>query len=387
MAKQTVDPWNVEVKSEDGHMEAIDYDHIITQFGCQKYTEEHTARLARLTGKQPHILLRRGLAFAHRDFDKILDAIENKQPFYLYTGRGPSSGSMHIGHSIPFLVCKYFQDIFDVSVVIQMTDDEKYLCKDLTLEEAQEYCTENIKDIISFGFNPSITYIFSNFKSAHLFKYNTLKLSKSISLNEAMKVFGFDINTSIGMIEFPARQIAAAFASTFPFIADSALCLIPCAVDQDPYFRLARDKAFAMGAPKPASLYFCLLPDLQGVNKKMSASDPKSSIFLSDDPETIKEKIHRYAYSGGGKTKAEHQLNGGNTAVDVPFQYLRFFLPEDEELQKIESEYSSGTMLTSAMKSKCIEIVQRFVREFQHTRRNIGSGEVELFMSLEKFKK
>ena len=32
----------------------------------------------------------------------MLDRHEKGLPFFLYTGRGPSSDSMHIGHSIPF---------------------------------------------------------------------------------------------------------------------------------------------------------------------------------------------------------------------------------------------------------------------------------------------
>ena len=37
------------------------------------------------------------------DFGLILDRYEKGQPFYLYTGRGPSSDSMHMGHLIPFM--------------------------------------------------------------------------------------------------------------------------------------------------------------------------------------------------------------------------------------------------------------------------------------------
>jgi tryptophanyl-tRNA synthetase len=33
----------------------------------------------------------------------ILDSYQQKKPFFLYTGRGPSSESMHLGHLIPFL--------------------------------------------------------------------------------------------------------------------------------------------------------------------------------------------------------------------------------------------------------------------------------------------
>ena len=41
-----------------------------------------------------------------RDLKVILDAIETKKKFYLYTGRGPSSEAMHLGHLIPFIFTK-----------------------------------------------------------------------------------------------------------------------------------------------------------------------------------------------------------------------------------------------------------------------------------------
>ena len=37
----------------------------------------------------------------------ILTAYEQKKPFFLYTGRGPSSEAMHLGHLIPFIMTKY----------------------------------------------------------------------------------------------------------------------------------------------------------------------------------------------------------------------------------------------------------------------------------------
>lgn len=74
--------------------------------------------------------------------------------------RGPSSGSLHLGHLIPFKFTKWLQDVFDVPVVIQLTDDEKFLWKNLTLEDAYNYGIENIKDIIACGFNVKKVLIF-----------------------------------------------------------------------------------------------------------------------------------------------------------------------------------------------------------------------------------
>lgn len=88
---------------------------------------------------------------------------EQGKPFYLYTGRGPSSSSMHLGHLIPFTLCKWLQDVFNCPLVIQLTDDEKTLWKDLTGEEAYKMGLENAKDIIACGFDVNKTFIFSDF--------------------------------------------------------------------------------------------------------------------------------------------------------------------------------------------------------------------------------
>lgn len=80
-----------------------DYDKLANRFGAQKIQPELLERFEKLTGHKPHPLLRRGTFYTHREFDKILDLYEKGQPFYLYTGRGPSSDSMHMGHLIPFL--------------------------------------------------------------------------------------------------------------------------------------------------------------------------------------------------------------------------------------------------------------------------------------------
>lgn len=58
---------------------------------------------------------------------------------------------------------RWLQDTFDVPLVIQMTDDEKFLWKNITVEEANKYAYENAKDIIACGFDRSKTFIFSDF--------------------------------------------------------------------------------------------------------------------------------------------------------------------------------------------------------------------------------
>lgn len=65
--------------------------------------------------------------------------------------------------SFSFFHNRYLQDVFDVPLVIQLTDDEKFLLKEqLTLEETYRLAYENAKDIIACGFNKDKTFIFSD---------------------------------------------------------------------------------------------------------------------------------------------------------------------------------------------------------------------------------
>jgi tryptophanyl-tRNA synthetase len=70
-------------------------------------SEQLLQRFEDVTGRRPHRFLRRGIVFSHRDLDGILNKFERKEPFYLFTGRGPSSESLHLGHSIPFEFTRY----------------------------------------------------------------------------------------------------------------------------------------------------------------------------------------------------------------------------------------------------------------------------------------
>lgn len=103
---QRVTPWDVEGAVVDGVQVAIDYNKLIQEFGTKHINEDLLQRFEKVTGWKPHPLLRRGTFFSHRDLDYILTRYEQGKPFYLYTGRGPSSSSMHLGHLIPFLFTK-----------------------------------------------------------------------------------------------------------------------------------------------------------------------------------------------------------------------------------------------------------------------------------------
>jgi tryptophanyl-tRNA synthetase len=241
--QQQITAWNVKGAVVNGVVQAIDYEKILVQFGSQLLTPRLIERFEKLTGRKAHHYMRRGIFYSHRDFDKILDLYEQGKKFYLYTGRGPSSKSLHAGHMIPFIFCQYLQEAFDVPIVIQMTDDEKFLVNNMTMQEGALCLKNNVKDIIACGFDLKKTFIFSNFRYYSGLLPNILKVNKRLTVNDSNKAFGFSELDCIGKFGFPAVQMVPCFSDSFPHIfgaSSSVPCLIPCAIDQDVYFRLLR---------------------------------------------------------------------------------------------------------------------------------------------------
>lgn len=369
-----ITPWTVKG-------EHISYQNLINNFGCQPITKDLIEKFKRITKKEPHHFITRGIIIGHRDLNKILDHFELGKPLYLYTGRGPSSNSMHLGHATPFIFTKYLQDVFNIPLIIQLTDDEKLLCKDITEKEVEEFTINNIKDIISFGFDPKNTFIFSNIKYPEIFT-KSLFLSKHISLNEVSKIFGFNELTNIGMINFPVREIMPCFPSTFSFFNQKKnkeiMCLVPSAIDQDPFFRLARDKSNIMKQNKPATIYMGFLPSINN-SLKMSSSET-GTILLNDSKEEVKKKINKYAFSGGRDTLEEHRKYGGNTETDISFQYLKYFMKDDKKILNIKNKYESGELLSGELKSICIDELNSFLNDWQKKREEITEEFLKEFL-------
>lgn len=374
-----ITPW--EVTSSTG----IDYLKLIKQFGCQPIDAALIRRFEQVTKTKAHPWLRRGIFFSHKDLDLILNAYEKGEEIYLYTGRGPSSESLHLGHMVPFMFTKYLQEALDAIVVIQMTDDEKYYFKEsLSLEEANRLTRENAKDIIACGFNPKKTWIFSNLETVGGSLYrNIVLIMKQTSGNMIHGIYGLDFNNSIGQFSWPCFQAAPAFSTSFDniFKGKHIHCLVPMAIDQYPYFRMAREIAQKLGFIKPATIQSRFLPSLEQAHDKASSTGVREVIFMNDTKETLTKKIREKAFSGGGMTKQEHIEKGANLSVDVPYHYLLYFLDDDQELKRIALEYQSGRMMTSEIKKKTTEVIWEVLREHQEARQLVTNEIVQMYMN------
>ncbi len=371
MQEFIVTPW--EVKGN------IDYEKLIKQFGVKHIDDVQLKRIKKITGEL-HYFLTRKIFFAHMYFDNILDRVEGGEKFYLYTGRAPS-GPVHLGHIIPWMFTKWLQDKFKTPLLFQIPDEEKFLFKDnLTLDETRKWAYENILDIIAIGFDRKKTKIFLDTDYAKtMYKY-ACQVAKKITVSTAKATFGFNDSNNIGEYFYTSMQSVPAFLPTI-FEGKPTMCLIPCAIDQDVHFRLTRDVADKLNYPKPATILCRFLPGLQGMQEegKMSSSVQQTAIFTTDTSEQVKEKIMKYAFSGGQPTIEEHKRKGGNPDIDVSYQWLTFFEENDKKLKKIYDDYKSGKLLTGELKQILIDKLVSFLEEHQQ-RRERAKDIIDKFM-------
>jgi tryptophanyl-tRNA synthetase len=171
-----------------------------------------------------------------------------------------------------------------------------------------------------------------------------VEAAKRITFSTTQAVFGFTNSNNIGEIFYTSIQAAPAFLPSVES-AEPVPVLIPCGIDQDPHFRIARDVAPRLGYPKPALIHNKLLPALTGPAGKMSASIPESSIFTSDSIGEAKKKVQN-AFTGGRATVEEQRRLGANPDVCSVFAFYNFvFEPDDEHLGVVERTCRSGERL------------------------------------------
>ena len=352
-----VTPWEVSGR--------IDYERLMLEFGTQPLTEELLERIRRHTG-EIHLQLRRRIFFSHRDLDWILDMYESGRNFVLYTGRGPS-GPVHIGHLIPWIFTKHLQDAFGSKLYFQMTNDEKFLINpNSTIEISLGYTYDNALDVIAVGFDPKKTFIISDVEHIGALYELAIKIAKRITFSTVKATFGFEDSSNIGIIFFPAIQSVPCFLDSV-LGGENTPCLIPAAIDQDPYWRVTRDIAPKLGYYKPAQIHCKFLPGL-GKGGKMSASLPETSIFTTDSPEVAEKKI-RNAFTGGKPTIKEQKMHGGDPSICSVYSYFYYLFEEDDDkILRLKDKCRSGEIICGECKVILADRVKKFLVEHQRKR-------------------
>ena len=356
--KMMVTPWEV---SGD-----IDYKRLMKEFGIKPL------------GKLPdvfleNVLFRRKVIFAHRDFERILDAVKQKKKFVMMTGLMPS-GKFHLGHMLVALQMVFYQKL-GAKLYIAVADLEAYNARQKSLKELRKTAIEEyLTNYIALGLKPeNVDFYFQSERSQNATKANAYyrlasNFSRYLTFNEFKAVYG---DVSPGKINASLLQAADMFSPQLPEFEGKMPVVVPVGIDQDPHLRLARDIGVRYKDSdfiQLSSTYHSFIPSLKG-GGKMSSSDENSYIAMTDSVKEVEMKIRKYAFSGGRDTIEEHRKKGGNPDVDVSFQYLKmFFEPDDKKLKKIEEDYRSGKLSTGELKEYLIKKINAFLKGHQKKR-------------------
>lgn len=376
--KIEVTPWSV-----SGELKETDYSRIADEFGARLIDEQMLNRIGDMAGEL-HPFLRYGIFYAHRDLDLILDDYQKGKEFYLYTGRGPS-GKMHLGHLLPFMFTKWLQEKFGVHLLIQITDDEKYMFRDMEYEKLREVTRENVLDILSLGFNPEKTHVLIDTEHSGLLYNNAIRIARHITASTAKAVFGFTDSDSIGKYFFTSMQAVPAFLMS-AIRGENVRCLIPYAIDQDPHFKVARDVIPKLGYYKPSSIISKFIPSLKG-SGKMSSSDLNSGIYLDDSPKVVRKKLMKYAFSGGRDTAEEQRKYGAVPEIDFAFNIYRMLEKDPARVDDVYSHYKSGEILSGEMKQMASDLISSFLETLKPNREEAARNYSSFMFDEESFRK
>jgi tryptophanyl-tRNA synthetase len=364
-----ITPW--EVRGE------VDYNRLIKMFGVKPIGSEVEDLMRKVFGEIP-LHVRRRIFYSHRDLDRVLREYIDGKPFYLYTGRGPS-GPMHLGHILPMIFTKYIQEKLDNLLLLQLTPDEKYMYHEtMTKDEIYKYSIDNIRDILAVGFKPDKTIIVDDLRHIDYLYQLAVSVARKVTFSTARATFGFTGETNIGMIFYMAIQAAPCFLG---YIIDEgyANCLIPAAIDQDPYWRVTRDIAGKLGFSKPSQIHGKLLPSLEAMSK-MSTSEPETALYLSDPEEDVDRKI-RNAFTGGQPTAELQRKYGGNPDICTVFTYYAFIFEEnDKELRERYEACKTGRLLCGDCKAELIERINRYLVKHGEAKERIDRDVIEEYM-------
>ena len=220
--KVNIDPWS--------STQSTDYTRIIEQFGL--------SNMNNLSLPDPSHLHRRGIVFAHRDLDIVLDVQKTGEKFGVLTGLMPS-GRMHLGHSMVIEQVKWFQQMGG-DVTIAVADLESQATRGVSLEKGREIAlTEYVANYAALGLNPDLTNVYFQSSRSEVQRLG-FQLGKRTNLSEFEAIYGFRGETNLAHVQAPMVQVGDILHPQTEEYGGLRPIVVPVGVDQDPHLRLTR---------------------------------------------------------------------------------------------------------------------------------------------------
>ncbi|MCL6552569.1 MAG: tryptophan--tRNA ligase [Firmicutes bacterium] len=285
----------------------------------------------------------------------------------LLTGDRPT-GKLHLGHYVGTLANRVkLQDEYECFFLLA---DYHILTTRLErLDEIEENIREIVLDYLSVGIDPERSTIFLQSgvpqipELALIFSMlvTVPRLQRVPTLKEVMRDLHI-AQPSAGLLNYPVLQAADILSVKGE--------IVPVGKDQASHLELTRELArrfndtFAPVFPEPATLIgeVGTLPGTDG-KAKMSKS-LGNVIYLSDDPETVTQRVMRM-YTD---PKRIHPTDPGTVEGNPVFIYHDAFNANREEVEELKRRYRAGTVGDVEVKQRLARALNAFLDPIRERR-------------------
>jgi tryptophanyl-tRNA synthetase len=287
----------------------------------------------------------------------------------ILTGDRPT-GPLHLGHYVGTLANRVklqaeyevFLLVADYHALTRAVDREHVVA---TVQNAREL----VLDYLSVGIDPEQTTIYRQSDVPSVCELHLLfsmlttvpRLERVPTLKEVMDAEHIE-QPSYGLLGYPVLQAAD--------ILHVRANLVPVGKDQASHVEVTREIArrfnFLYGEvfPEPEAL-IGEVPTLVGTDNKAKMSKSLgNAILLSDDAETVRQKVMNM-YTDPARVRADIP---GNPDGNPVFQYHDAFNPNQAEVEDLKTRYRAGKVGDVEVKKKLNVALQNFLGPIRERR-------------------
>lgn len=297
------------------------------------------------------------------------------------------TGKLHIGHyigSIASRIALQNEGNFD-KMYVMIADAQALTDNSGNVQKVRDNILNVALDYLSCGLDPKKCTIFIQSEVPALtemtFYFLNLvtlaRLKRNPTVKSEIKLRGFEESVPVGFLTYPVSQTAdiVAFNTT----------LVPVGEDQNPMIEQAREivRSFNSTYDNVLTLPSAMVPKnknqarLIGTDGKNKMSKSLGNcIFLSDEPETIKQKIMSM-YTDPDHI---HVSDPGKVEGNTVFEYLDAFVKEDsfekylpdyKNLDELKAHYKRGGLGDVKIKLFLNNILQELLKPIRERRKEL----------------
>jgi tryptophanyl-tRNA synthetase len=239
-------------------------------------------------------------------------------------------------------------------------------------EHIQSNIAEVLTDWLAAGLDPQRnTFVLQSAVKEHaelalLFSMLVMasRLERNPTYKEQVKELG--LQPSLGLLAYPVLQAA----DILVYKADT----VPVGEDQMPHVEITREVARRFNAiygdtfPEPQGL-LSQAPRLSGIDNRTMHTSFGNAIYLSDDPQTVEEKVMQM-YTDPTRI---HATDPGHVEGNPVFSYHDMFNEDREEVEELKASYQAGRVGDVEVKRRLVRALNQYLTPLREKRREFAA--------------